>query len=1670
MIYEEDGSTLSWDPEAHEPIDPMYTFYEFLSTIPLYAKKELFWTMDKIVGNNNLQDVFCTSCQMRWAMAILRFGMQLPLEDIDIIEKAFNYYKNIIFTQHRLEFKDTAKLDKKKKDMQTSFAALEVLTRPGILFNPRAFFKRELPTQADASPQKNSASTPPLCPSTPPPSTNSDKENKPGAKPSLNTAIPTSNIDKHHLSSAQAVHFTHTSSQMLAAQDLWDKYIPFLANVLQIYSTTFRLIQPRMTYDVEVPILRNIIRVIDMILSQGGTNPILKSWCNRYRPIIGPELWDKTWMTIGDRLESSAIKLLMDVWGWIITRHKVSEGILITNVRYWLHRDKVVKAWLFLVSQLTQRVMRANYPYDKSVGINNVRVHFANYAMTITMSDDEARYLLAVFAGTVIDFNIISAKAYYMYATEVCEIIESASRIRKIISVNGAQYAQNPPTANHTLYYFGNALFAMALRRFIPTKEYILAKQRVIAIFTYLLTLEENPNDRILESNRTRMLYAIHSAITKDREVQSILPNMPDLLKNSIFIRPFIPNLFDLVCRVLPDTRNVSIILNKRDLRHSAYDTLSGLVAFFGYYYTLGRLDLIANSDKWLNKNFEAHSNEVVESITSTHQRAVLETLISNESIEILQTPSEIKQCKLSNLACKDKIFSRQLQFIFQLLLLSVAMEKCTVNMRYATCITLTFLHQYVQYCPDYVELFVKFLIDQLRITTSEEIAITYIYGITQAASITWADVLTKAHFRQITTAVIDALSDCDANLHFHNRWHHYHQRFISSLRCLISWVLVLENSSYMEKVSASKLVSLLVRCNNYIDKATYSLQSSDVNRRRRLHLTTSCVEEYSVNDVTDKLHDQPTESSYISSLTMLHIFGNSTSDKDPALKKDKGKDKDGAKVFVLSKSLYKSLYTAISVYSSIILRCMDNMKYDTHATTDIHTTRKAINRCSLPENEFILRNFDTAVVHGLEGYIPTSVSFFAQFFRAIYTVIVFRRFEDGKWSDGFEYITSRYANSTKQWLSFPTLPKGMDPKSAADLDIKPLLSTAEENRNKDKVDSLPWVRVGDNLMYPDAVRKDPRLSTEHDHVEWFDSPVDAEGNEAIGDVIATNYKILHKSRKTPEFLFTPATPPKGQQRGNTYNRLTCTMFFGIDFSMLDINEQILKDLNQLDDMDRSFSAYAGVIYLQSEKSLSTKRNVCKGPLLGVSTEFNHFLKTLDRSQTAPPEEMSRNSGDMPLLRYVFTTGGSKVCYNLAPNVSSLISGKKMSSRDNQYFYELLRKRGIAVMWFDSYAGILDKNLAWEFIDQLQNCSDDPGQQPKVCDDEYLHTQTSSARQPDISDTAGSTYGTSIDPTWSQDIPRASPLAESFRSAARSTPPFLTKGSKRSDTFPRRKPYKPKKSGFLNRAIRRLHLNVSQDVDEPLPRSESEPAMILNTKSKPKSPGNTPHHSATHSVGSGTSKGSRATRASSGHTSLDGMPKYNNVKRASDKGKQPETVLGEPKSAPTEPLMAALPSNPDDNCAKASYTSSVPNDITEPTMRIMIALSPVADTKGRLVKIAVSATGGSEKLNEDFENMTGPLMTRMVVETKNVTNILSATVLDASANMASLQGKDFSMVYRRMEMIKDIIRKYGIKYESTDDAHKSMFPVGQSGVESTLHIPHDISHPDSTESNVSSKL
>ncbi|KAJ2479156.1 hypothetical protein IWW56_003277 [Coemansia sp. RSA 2131] len=1647
MIYAEDSNALSWDTDWSAYPDPMYTFYEFLSTIPLHAKKELFRSIDRVLGNNALPTVFATSSQMRWAVAVIRLGMQLPIEDIDIIDSAFKKYSDMIFVLHRLKFKDVALESVPKESTLSDYAALEVLTRPSILFNPRLFFESDLPCYQENS----STNVLDVGAATESFVLKTSKNDRTVALPDTSSSYPNSpNLDAapdsggdglgrlHGVSSATTilsgqqepveqlqstqggVHSArpHSKSRTQRARELWDKYVVFLAHVLRVYSTMMRGLQPLVSQDVLVSIFRSITSVIDMILSQGGSNPRLDPWRKRYRAIMGTELWDATWATIGDRLETPAIKLLLDVWGRLISMHRIAEDQLLTNVRYWLHRDRVVEVWMLVVNQVSKRVIRAHYPHDLTIGTDKIRVHLADFSMTTTSSDRDAKYILLSFACTVVDYNTITSHGYYVYACEVCNIVERILAINKVIVVDGVQYAQAPPTANYILYYFGDILFSMAMRDYISSREYIIAKQRIMAVLVRVLTLNERPDDKILPENRTRILQALDKTITKNHETQAILPIIPMLLKNSAHVRPFIPKLFDLVCHVLPKEHYATLILEERTLRHCAYEAMSALIAYVGYYHHLKQSELIADTNEQLGKHLKIQISNIVERAKPDEARHTLKKLIRR-----------INRCAVKKSAQKDPIFEGYMRFIFQTLLLSVATETDANNMQFATCIIINFLYQYSRYSPGYVEVFVHFYIDQLAATKSDQMAIVYSYGLMQTALVTWTGALSKLQLKRTTSTIVDALTNCDKNLHRYACWSPYHQMFISSLRCLTSWISVLPGSKLLAPETLNKLVALLTRCNNFIKCAEPKDHSSTTKHRMRLQLVTSNIEESIVDSSVDPLNSDDDEgleaensTSNIAAFTMLGIFGKSAKVAQPAFV-----DEDGCKkTYILSKTLYRTLYTTIAVFSSTILRGMDTMQYySKHAPTDVYTIRQAIDRVPLPDTNVILKDFHSQVVSKLDGYVPTSIRFFSVFHRAIYTVINFQRFENGRWSDAAIFTTSRYAGGSKQWLAFPSMPATKTPAPAQPGDI--------QSSPDDMSDSLPWIRLGNEVMYPATVKKKLRFSDAHESMRGIKLQVDDDSEQAIEHETADDFKRLHESREVPDIKFASAQPPKQPPRGNTYDRPTYVAFFGIDFSLLNIAEPILRELDKLDDLDRPFSANTGIIYLQSPDSLSTKRDICKGPLRGTSHEFSHFLSMLNRQQLSPIEMVKRHS-DVPLLRYVFGIKGFKVCYNLAPNLSALISGKKMCAEDNREFYEQLRERGIAVLWFDSHPGNLDTDLAWQFIDRLQSYTVQP--QRQFYDEEYLQTGTqsrASSTQPDASE----------------------PLHDVSENRSQSAGMYST----RFYTPPDRKP------GLIKRAIRQRRGQRSPNLESKVSRSSSEPGSVPSAKSCSRVSKPTWLQGYTRSTltGISTTNVNRPRDASQGTKAFPsinspyatGSPQGTKSHERHSKDKRTMADICKEKS--TESMFAFSAPNPQDphqSPANEDERTRENRDAktSESKVRILICLAPVVSTRGRLIKIAVSATGGSDKLNQDFIRMTGPLMSNMVVEAKDIAYILSATILDTSANMASLRGEDFSMVYKRMEMIKHIIEKYSIKHESVESVHKFMFPVGSSGVQSTFHI------------------
>ncbi|KAJ2010226.1 hypothetical protein GGI14_006490, partial [Coemansia sp. S680] len=188
-----------------------------------------------------------------------------------------------------------------------------------------------------------------------------------------------------------------------------------------------------------------------------------------------------------------------------------------------------------------------------------------------------------------------------------------------------------------------------------------------------------------------------------------------------------------------------------------------------------------------------------------------------------------------------------------------------------------------------------------------------------------------------------------------------------------------------------------------------------------------------------------------------------------------------------------------------------------------------------------------------------------------------------------------------------------------------------------------------------------------------------------------------------------------------------------IDVASLQVSESMLKELDILDSMDRPFSTQVGIVYLRSPDSLLTNRDVAKGPLKGVGPYFNQFLNQLSLTQVMPVERIKQHPDDPTLMRYSFCVNNFQVCYSLAPNVSSLISGTKMGPKDNQGFYKLMRKRGVSILWFDNHPGNLNEELAWRFLNTIDTeCSSvhDKALDVETPNSGSLYTTSSSAGSP----------------------------------------------------------------------------------------------------------------------------------------------------------------------------------------------------------------------------------------------------------------------------------------------------------------------------------------------------
>ncbi|KAJ2725024.1 hypothetical protein GGI07_001593 [Coemansia sp. Benny D115] len=1609
MIDPDDCDNFNWAPELREPPGPMYDSYKFLNTIPLSTKKEMFRTMNHILSNYVLSDVLVGYKQMRWAMNIIKLGLQLPMEDVNIIADAFKKYSDVLFYLQRLNFENEDYIEEGGRDMLIYHATQELVYRPSILFNPRMFFHDELPMRTIR--RQSSSNVVRVNESTMMPVdictgdiegagddgghggdtggkgkqgsgsfsfSKKDTQNNKSANSTLMT-LPFSNRADHTKEEAAAeTHGSHrafgephgasnsisgnhkpyvgsvtrpredtsattmssatgkSGSQTLPsisnktryvqALDMWDRYVQILSQVMQTYSMMIRAVKPDIPVDIIISLAKRLLLVVDLILSQRGDSPRLQAWEGKYKPYIGDELWEKTWGTIGERLEYSAIKLAIDVWGRIIGMPNVPNDVLLRDFKHWLHRDNVLDAWLQMIRQVASRVLRAHYPYDKSIGTDTIHMRVLDFSMAGRTTDDEAKVLLRTYSQTEVNINLGS---------------------------------------------------------------------------------------------------------------------------------------------VVPD---------EATLRHNAYEAISALTAFVGYYHELGCSDLIADKDKRIQKCL----NRCFTSENAT-TKCTPHTLKS-----LAEIFDKIEKSPFRDRAQEDPVFSEYLVLFFQVLLGSVITESDPANLQYVTCVTLTYLHQYSQYNPSYVQLFIEFYVEKLQNTRDDMLASVYVYGLMNSATTTWKHVLSEEQHIAILSAIISSLSTCDRDLKRYTEWNQYHQFFIGAIRCLCIWLSISAEDSLDASEMLSKLNNLLNRCNAFIGTSKPQTLSKHPELGRKIKLTTST--EYNnyvtrpgnintvlgspVRAISEELEIAANEP--ISSYTTLGIF--SSDDQPVPLRSPNTKAKK--KIRILEDSLYKVLSTTIGVFSTILLRRVDKEQYvNPHPPQDVLLMRMILYHNKIPNNETLLKACDPSIRNLLRDYRPFRVSFFSAYHRAIYSSISFKCFKDGKWSDAATLQTSRYPSGSKQWIALTSNPISLSSAKGAAAGKEPSMSNAQVG-SFGVYKKQPWIRMAEGILICGRLRSRFDVEDTGYAFKRIEPLVDDEGEEAMESRTAEDYERLHGKRIEPDIVFTPCQPHQEFSRGNSHYRVNLYEHQTIDSSALKISEPLLCKLDYLDDLASPFSAYAGVIYLRSAKSLAEDRILAKGPLQGVSPEFNEFLSTLGRSRLGPAERMKKHPDDPMLMRYSFSEKGFEVKYDLAPNVSSLINGSKMGPQDNKRFYDLLYERGIYVLWFDRHSGSLDSELVWKFIDSRYTT--DNRQASKAPSLSKSHSE--SASTPYIGHTDLEHKKHTGKPKYAfpelRDELRAStvqPDATSSRNGHDSSGLFKKaanrKESSGSDTLVHR--FKGKGVGFLQKAMRITRRQTRQEEEMAnLTRSNSEPGGLSQSGSSDDIQEYTGRRqsrkrSATQIPPAATptaSAGAAATELKHGDVIQRTARRLDEIKAGPSGGYRSSFKTA--MSVPTSPLQVQ-PSDSEGFFEDADYQQSSQRhepdadlsgkqpDAT-PKARVLIALAPIEHTSGKLVKITLSATGGTDQINRDFINMTGPLMSSMVVGAKDVASLLSATIMDASANLASLRGEDFSAIYRRIDMISSIIKDHCARYDSISELHRSMFPVGKSGVQSTFEIPLSI--------------
>ncbi|KAJ1948169.1 hypothetical protein FBU59_001719 [Linderina macrospora] len=151
MIDPDDREFFSWDPELPDPEsepDQAPATYGFLATVPLEIKREQFRALNNVLSDFRISDLFTTASQVRWAAGVIKLGLQLPIEDLDLISDALSQNSELLYTLHEIDFShEKSDLSPEALQLLLAKSTTTVIRRLGVLFNPRPFFWDQMPTR-----------------------------------------------------------------------------------------------------------------------------------------------------------------------------------------------------------------------------------------------------------------------------------------------------------------------------------------------------------------------------------------------------------------------------------------------------------------------------------------------------------------------------------------------------------------------------------------------------------------------------------------------------------------------------------------------------------------------------------------------------------------------------------------------------------------------------------------------------------------------------------------------------------------------------------------------------------------------------------------------------------------------------------------------------------------------------------------------------------------------------------------------------------------------------------------------------------------------------------------------------------------------------------------------------------------------------------------------------------------------------------------------------------------------------------------------------------------------------------------------------------------------------------------------------------------------------------